>query len=313
MTETIFSVSPTNSWQVDGGERIYFPVEGLRESFRNRIIRHKRYKRDGARLEDTYSEAIVWTITLAAYNSTEFPEEINGEDFYPTELNKLLDSFLTHETGTLMTMTRGPRRCRAESYERDEKHEQKDTAAVVMTFVEDNEDDAEVSNWSAPTAASIIVKTADDAVRACEDEGVGSDAAASLNELAGAIESYASAPGDFVGDLEAKANLLSSTVDRIEQAHTSLTEDTSDELSTLLTDPSASRAGQLLRKLSDTAQRASPEKLGVPLIVPKTWPRDLSLYSIAPLVPMDVQALIDLNPGLNPFLVPAGTTIKVHG
>lgn len=310
---SIFELYPTAAWEVDGGEKIYFPTENTRESYRNRIVRHKRYKRDGARLEDTYSEAIVWTITIAAYNSDDHEEEVNGSDFYPTELNKLLDSFTVHETGTLTTLTRGPRRCRAESYDRSEDKATIDSAAVVLTFVEDNEDDAETSNWAAPTAASIVVKTAEDAVRALEEEGVGSDAAASLNEMAGAIESYASAPGEFVGDLEAKASLLSSTVDKIENAHTSLSEEVGDETSALLTDPGASRAGKLMRKLSDVAQKASSQKVAPPLVVPKTFPHDLSLFDIAPGVPMSVEDIIQLNPGLDPFFVPAGTPIKVHG
>lgn len=311
MADDIFAVSPSVSWQVDGGEEIVFPAESTRESYRNRIIRHKRYKRDGARLEDTYSEAIVWTITVAAYNSPDHEVLVDGLDFYPTKLNELLDSFLVHKTGTLNTLTRGPRRCRAESYEREETNENRDSASVVLVFVEDNEDDSETSNWTAPTAASVAVKTAEEATRECEDHGVGEDVAASLNENASAIESYSSAPSEFAGDIDAKASLVVRTVDRIEKAHANLVDGSGDEVRTLLTDPSSSRAGKLLRKLSDTASRAVYERLQEPAPTPITRPRDISLFDLAPVQNVSVDDLINLNPGLDPFFVPAGTTILV--
>ena len=313
MADEIFGLYQGAKWVV-GGKVIKFPTTEIKEVYRNRLIQHKRAYRKGARLDDTHEDPIGWQITIEAYNSPDHEPGIIGLRFYPTQLNKLLDSFQIHETGDLTLPTRGVRRCRAESYERVERAGERDAAAVVLTWLQDNEDDQRASDFQAPNAASIAKKVAQDATRASEEQGAGGDLSSSINELGASIEGTLNAPGDFVGDIESQANAIASAVDKIESTFARTTAEAANEVETLLSDPGSSRAGLLHRKLADAAKQAATLKqtnIGQEIIT-KTFRRDLSLFAIAASTGNTAPDVLSLNPTLNPFSVLTGTVVRVY-
>lgn len=308
--EGIFGKYPTAAFEVKGQVR-YFPVIRIEEDHENRVVPHERAYRRGARLDDTNSKAKVWRLTVEAYNSEWMEEGVVKTAFYPDELNKLLDLFDVHETGTLTIPTRGPKRCRAHRYSRVETSEERDCAVIVLTFMEDNEDDANQSAWQAPSAHSVIVQKATDAVRACEDQApMKADLFTMLRELAAAVESYANAPFEYIGDLEAQVRSLNNAVSSIEDTYNKRAEEAQAEVFEMLTDPAASRAGRLLRELSDTAGRVLKDKLKEgPKLFTSVPKHDTTLFAIAVTAGMDPQRLLEINSALDPFNVPAGTPV----
>lgn len=313
MADSVFDAYPSCSWTAKGKAEVVFPVVRIEEEYRNRIAPHERYKRDGARLDDTGSKARVWRLTIEAYNSRDQEEDVKPLTFYPDELNKLLDSFSVHETGDLVVSTRGPRRCRAEGYTRVEESTERDAAAVVLTFIEDNEDDASAAAWQAPSAMSVVASKADDAARTCSEAGFSPNLTANLREMASALESYANGPSEYLGDLERQATTIQQAVQRVEDTYNERANEGMEELYTLLTDPRSSRAGRALRALGDAVGRAVADKATLgPRIVTKILNRNATLFGIATDAGVALEKLLELNPSLDPFNIPAGTPFKLE-
>lgn len=311
---TIFERYQSFSWTPKGGATLVFPVESTREGYRNRLVRHKRPYRDGARLDDTGHDAIVWTLSCGFYNGNWHEAEIaDPAAVYPQLVNDLCDSFKIHETGDLVTATRGTRRCRAESYDRTEASSPRDAAIVNFVWVEDNEDDAAAAAQQGPSVAAVTLSKARAATFDVESTGLGGDGFASLTALAAEVEALVRSPGEYAGELEGKANALTSRVRSIERAFASESEQATSDVRRILTDPMNSRAGRRLREVSDLAQQSVASKLSMgPRIVGKVSPRDTSLFAMAAASGADVADVLRLNPGLNAFFVPAGTLVRVR-
>jgi hypothetical protein len=314
MAEEIFELYPTAKWEVPGKPAITFPVVALRENFANRIVPHKRVYRDGARLDDTGSEATEWSITADFYNSADHEQDVDGPNLYPTVLNKLCDSFTVHETGTLTVPTRGPRRCRAQRYARTEDAENRDFARVEFSWLEDNEDDASQAAFAAPNASAIVKKLGADMVKAAQLDGASSLNMAQINEFVASLEALANAPGEFVADLESVGDLVVGAIIRLERAFANTTDPEQNETARLLAEPPASRALELMYELADASKRIAGERVksNGPKLITRTFNRDLSLFDIATEVGQSASDLMALNPSLDAFHVPAGTSVVMH-
>lgn len=317
MTQEVFEVVqlfPPCSWEVDG-EKITFPIEGIQENYANRIAEHKRLYRDGARLDDTGSDPTTWTITVAFYNLNDEPGIDDPETQYPDVVDRLTDACKIHETGTLITPTRGARRCRAMSYDRVDSFEDRDVAAVTFTFLEDNEDDATQQDFKQVNGASAARKTANEGKALADAEGAGGGFDMSdLNQFAGELEGLANAPGEFVGDIEAKANAIQNKVQSVEDTFTNAKNEAVTETTLLLTNPSASTAGRRLRSVADqakgTAERKAAGQLGG--ITTITFTRTVSIFDVAAKVNQNSEELIGLNFGIEDMMnIPAQTAIRV--
>lgn len=309
----VFEQYPVAEWAV-GTVVIAFPVARIQELGGNRLVRHKRIHRDGARLDDTGSQEKIWELTCDFHTDNNDPG-IDNSGLYPQTLNDLIDSFDIHETGTLTTTTRGKRKCRAESYRRVEDAMERDMAAVVFTFVEDNEDDATAQSFQAPTARAIGKLTGEAASAAAASQGVGlNDAFSQINAKAAELESLASAPTDFIADLDAKANILSSKVIAIEKAFANTANTAGGEVALLLTNPGASHAGRMLRKLSDVARRSTIDIVSAgPRIIAKTFPRTVSLFDVATELNQSIDTLLKLNPKIgDPLAILPKTPINIY-
>lgn len=306
----IFEQYPTATWQV-GGRSFTFAVERLEERRSNRLIRHKRIYRDGARLDDTFAEAREWVATCLFFNDEEQEEGVDGATQYPDNANDLCDSFDEHETGELTTPTRGPRRCRAESYTRTEDATIRDATAITFVWVEDNEDDAAAAAFVAPSAKSQNISVIAAADFALEGAGI---PGGNLNDLASDLQGLAEAPGDFVSQVEARTRALGSKLRDTERAFTKSASEAKTEAERLLTDPENSRALRLIREARDNTARLLVEiqaGLGPP-VVSVTYPAPVSIWSVAAKLGQDPIELARLNPALPDLLaIPAGTAISV--
>ena len=314
-SDEIFAKYPTASWKPDTGKELFFAVKSLQETFRNRIVRHKRIYRDGARLDDTGTDAIEWHLNCLFFNDTLQQEQgLDGETQYPDNANALCDSFTIHETGTLTTPTRGPRRCRAETYERSETSDVRDAAQINFTWVEDNEDDAKAAAFTAPSAKSVSVSIAAAAIEACAAAGVTSDNLGTFNEFMDALQELAESPGDYVSDLESKANAALGKIKQTEESFTTAASQASSDHQRMLSDPENSLALRMLRRAQDNSARMIVEVIAAtqPVIKQVTFTVARDIFDIAAQYDQDASALMKLNNQLADLLfIAAGTPVKI--
>lgn len=312
MADDIFGQYPPCRWVV-GSKDITIPVARYEVTYENRLAEHERLYRDGARLDDTFSKAIVHTLTVDLFNGHLEPG-VPGNTLYPDTANAICESFLIHETGTLHTPTQGPRRCRAHMYTRVEDHGERDMAALRLVFKEDNEDDARAAAFKAPSALSVSRTLSEKTVRDMQKAGAFNDAVSELLEFGAELEGLASAPQQTVQDLDEKATALSNKCDAVERAFTKSGSENAAEINQILRDPRGSRAGRNLRRLSDTSRRATLDKAGVGRdVTTRTYNRVVSIFDVAVDVGQDAAALIRLNPKLlDSLAIPEKTPIYVY-
>lgn len=313
--EAIFGAYPVAKWEATGKPAVSFPFETLEENGGNRLVPHERLYRDGARIDDTGSRATTYTFAIPVLNSPNHEEGVDGLAQYPDLALKLIEACEVHETGTLTVPTKGPRRCRAETWRRMEDARKVDMAALVITWMEDNEDDADAAAAQAPSASTVASKYAQDAIDACQEWGADSDLLSSLTDFANDLQDLANAPAQYVADIEAKAGNLAAAADRVEATFASTTDEAEDELGTLLTDPQASRAGRMLARVKDVAARAPLEPHSHKgKIITRTFGRDVSIFDVATIVGQNPADLIDLNTQLEDLLhIERDTPVRIFG
>lgn len=319
MPDEIFEQYAVCSWKVKGEDALVIPVERIEESGGNRIVSRERPYRDGAKLDDTGAKPKQWVLSCSFFNGHTEPGMPNpdatgaSETLYPDHLNKVIASCDKHETGDLILPTVGKRRCRAESYRRVEEYTERDAASVTLTFTEDNEDGVTASSFTAPSVRAVSRSLAEATVFDLEEAGLGGDLAGDLEEFASDLEGLAAAPGEFVGDLEAKAKSIEDSCERIEAVHTQAVNTVTGEVATLLTSPQNSAGLRHLRKLRDTVARAVGERVAsAPKIVPKVFTVPKSIFGVATELQQDADKLMQINPQIEDhLLIPANTVIKV--
>jgi hypothetical protein len=310
----LLTAGPTNSWKPDDGEEIFFAVERIRERHVNRLAPHKRYNRPGARIDNTGADPKFYELTLFFFNSTKQESGIDGTTQYPDNLNKFCDSFDSQETGTLTLVTRGPRRCKAESYERTETKDVRDAAAVTAVFLADNEDDSAAADFQAPSAKSVAESLAFSAIEACEDAGITSEDLISIGELTAQLVGYANFPGDFVGEYEQLGNQIVSSIEKVEDEFAKNAQEAVNDGETLLTQPEKSRGLRLLRRLADVIPRLGAEQNeGADRIISVTYDVPLSIYDVAVRVSQDAGDLLAINKQLpDPLLIPPRVPVFIR-
>ncbi len=305
---------PACGWSVEG-KAFTFGITSIEETYRNRLVDHERVYREGARLDDTGSKATVWTIVAEFYNQHDEPGIGPRDRQYPDRVDAFTDSLKIHETGTLKTPTRGPRRARLESYTRSDEMSQRDFASVTLVFWEDNEDDAKQQSFNQVSGAGAARKAAEDGTGAAEAEGAGGGFDMSdLNEFAGELEALANAPGDFVDDIDAKANAIGNKVESIEDTFTTVGNEVVTEVKTLLTKPEASLPLRRMRKTHDVAKGIAQRKAAGQIAgtTTVTFPRTVSIFDVATKFGQPSELLIALNGRIEDVMnIPADTPITI--
>jgi prophage DNA circulation protein len=301
----IFELYPDPRYQVDSYD-ITFSLISLQEEGGNRLARHPRLYRDKERLEDTGATSRIWTMTGEFYNGG----ESGGK--YPDDVDKLLEAAGVHKTGTLTVPTVGPVKVRLATYKRLEQSTDRDLAMLTMVWVEDGVDDESATRWQAPQASAVAPGLVADAVNGFDGLGIDMDPFQEITDFCDSLSELAQSPFDYVDTWEARAAKVANAIDRVEASYTTtpLNRVLSD-VSTLMTDPLASRPGMLLRKLSGIVSTAATTHRS-PTIITRMFDKPLPIFSIAQLVKQDSTALIKLNPGLPLLSIPAGTPVRMY-
>lgn len=295
-------------WEVTG-YRIPIPVKKVNTRSGNRIVRRARQNRDGAKLDDTGSMETTFTLEVDFYNGCS-EEGMPSDDMYPGLPNYLEKSLKVHETGNLYLPRHGKRRCRLETIESVETFEDRDMAATVLTFIEDNEDSLTAQSFTAPSARSASRRVAELTTFSAEQNGVSlSDSGAGISELAAEVETLITSPFEYLGDLQAQAERVIALCERLEDIHASRR----TQVGELLAAPPGARALRGLIDLRDKAARVVEEKQSaMPRLVPYVVPSQRSIFDIAVQFDQDPTQLIAANPDLgDPLAIEPRTVVKV--
>lgn len=305
---TIFEQYPVASWKVGSLPALMFPVVKISESGGNRIVKRERPYRDGAKLDDTGSNAKQWSITVHFDNGIEEEGLDSTKLLYPNILNEMIASFDIHETGDLVVPTRGRVRARAETYQRDETESERDEAVVTFTFCEDNEDNVGNQQFEQQNINASANRLTEVTVFSAQSEGVWSTSLSDLNEFAGELEGLANYPGDTVANIDSQCSIVIGAANRVGRAFTR----ESEENRNMLNDPEMSLTQRKLEETKDMAARARAEAYaGRPRLTPFYVAGDTTLFDIAAATGQAFEDLNELNPGVDAFHVAKNTVINI--
>lgn len=307
----VFEQYPIGRWKVGSAEEVRFVVLSITEAIGNRLIRHERPFRDGAKLDDTGAIADSWNCELLFSNTVEEPgQEGNPRPMYPDMLRVLRESARVHQTGDLTLPTVGRVRARLESMSRTETADERDTARVGVVFVNDNEDSLDAAQQRPPTVRSSAAKLAQQTKFTTDSLGAFDVDLGDLTEFASDLEGLLLAPGRAVDDVTTQVRRNRRAIARIQRAQEQL----ADDVETSFSDPEGSEAVRQLRLLSDRQAQADTEKTASrPRTRTYTVGADTTLFAIAAALGQDPEELLDLNSGRvdDPLDLRRGDTIRV--
>lgn len=302
-------------WIVKGQPTVYIPVRNVVEGGGNRIGQHERPHRPGARLDGMGPRAKTWTLTAEVFDSDTHIAPLANKRIYPDLANDITDAFDREETGTLVTPTRGRRRCKAHEYQRTDGEEGTRNIAVLrLVFIEDNEDDDAAAAHASLGAYATIQPVTFAAVEELEKSGATSPDVAGLSAAADQVANLLNTPEQYASQAQEIAETYIAQVNRVLTAFTTARDTVTGEMRALLTGSEGSRALALLTLARDSAAGLLSELAGngsdvVPLRF-KSW---VSLIEVAGKVGQDVELLAQLNPQIDdPFFIEPGTPIKVR-
>lgn len=310
----VFEQYSVASWQVGDSAVIRFPITGqLQQTVGNRLVRHERAYRPGAKLDSTGPAPVEVSFTARFNNTIREPGLDNGAPLYPDMLNAFMATLAVQRTGTLVLPTVGAIRARIERCQRQEDFAERDEATLQITACEDNEDAIATATFALPTARATISKQAGATVFSAEAAvAAASEDLFKLHAATTDIETLLLAPGRALADLDSQVRQQRFTVQRIRIEQDAFARDVGIEGTT---EPRGSGFFRQLLRLEDTLARASDEKFASrPRIrafvvdVPIT-----SLFEIAARLKQDAAALLDLNGErvADPFVLEQGEVIRV--
>lgn len=307
----LFELMPGCSWEADGKSAIAIPLAEVTENGKKRLCIRRRPYRRGAKIDDTGAEAFEWELQTIWHNDSTEPGIPAAA--YPDEVDKLLETFTIDEPGTLRLPTRGPIRCRFSTYRRTESADARDSARVTLYFLEDNEDDEAQLAFSSISARAVTSSLLEAAQFGLDNAGADSFDTSAFAEFASGLEEMANAPGEFVDNLDAQANSVFDSVQRVEDAFTNAGNRAARELATLLTKPENAQPIRAMRKLADVAKRHSTEIAGVgATIITRTFEVELSIFDVAQRVGQEATRIMAINTSIpDPWRIPPKTPVRV--
>lgn len=299
----IFLTYPPAKWTPDGFGGIEFYVLDIDESGGNRLAPRERPYRDGAKVDDIGSKAIVWQFVAIFNNTIE-------EGLYPDRLNELIEWTGKHVTGDLIVPTRGLVRAKAEGYSRKEIASELDQAILTLSFIEDNEDGVGAQNFTSPSAAGSTDNVADETIFDSQSEGMWNGSIQNLKQFSSQLQGLANAPGQYAQDLETAHNTMVGEVENIINTFSDITE---DGRSTLL-NPSSTKAQRDLELLKELAgQSRQDARQGQKKIITKKYIVEMNILQIATLEDQQVEDLIKINGQIENLLsIPPNTPVRMY-
>jgi len=304
----IFARYAVASWTILGDE-IRFPVLTIGEEGGLRVVRRQRPYRKGAKLDSTGPKEIAWDVDTIWSNVIEEPDLKQGNVLYPARLHAMLATVDLDQTGTLVLPTRGPIRCKLETYHRQESFEERDTARVRFTFVEDNEDKVDANSFQAPSVRATIRRGVDETNFSLESTGSFSDLMRQMEDAADQLQDAIAAPGELVQDVDQKAARFIRIVDNVVNQFNVSEQFGRDRLN----DPESHAAYRQAMILKDRAATAVDEKTSsLPRIVNFITTHTVSIFDIAVELGQDPSQLMDLNNRIEDFLaIEVGVPVRV--
>lgn len=306
----IFEGLAVASWRPHGGRAIAFPATSIRQTGGNRIVERERPYRRGAKLDSTGRRAFRWTVEAVFNNTIVEPGLDQTVPLYPNTLNKLIASFDVQRTGDLTLPTTGLVRAMLDTDERVEVHEFRDSAALTMTFIEDNEDGVDAAAFTPPSIAGQGVRLSQETEFSAQEAGAWDGSVQDLKELAANLEGLANAPDNVVQDLEGQARVLMAACDRVLNV---FSDRATQGRSLFVDDPDTvhvqRKVGLIKEGAGQTRTRARQNR---PQLTTVVFENTQSLASIAAMLHIDLMALLVANPQLpNPLCIPRGTQVRI--
>jgi len=306
----VFEQYPSGSWRPADGEAIVFVVVDVQETGGHRIVRHSIPHRKGAKLESTGEKERSWSVTAIFNNSIE-EGVVDGVPLYPQRLRQLLRSFRSQDTGTLVLPTVGEVRARLEDYDRAERSEQRDTATLILKFVEDNEESLSGAALNPPAVVATLVKLSEQITFSADRQGLHNKETISLRDFAAQVEGLLLAPGRAVADLGAVVRAHRRAIQRMIDAATTAANDSGS----LFSEPRGSETLRQLRILMDREASAEDERVSSR---PRTKAfvidvEETNIFDVAARVDQDAEELMELNAARmpDPFYLTRGEVIRV--
>ncbi len=303
----------TMSWQVGDAPKLFIPVVSVAPQIGNRIIKHRRPYREGAKLDDTGGEPRQWTI-VCVFNNTIIEQGIddNGRPLFPDVYRALKDSFDQHFTGDLVIPGEGAVRARAETMSAIETFEDVDHVVATVIFVQDNEEALDRALIRPPTARATTRRLAETTVFTAQSLGAWDGDLNGLVEFAAGVEDLLLAPGRAQNAVETQVRRNRRAIERITDAQQQLAEDVGLETNR----PRGSSMERQSLLLRDRQAAAAGERSqGRPRVT--TFVVDVevtSIFEIAARVDQSAEELLDLNDSRigDPFELRRGDPVLVY-
>lgn len=310
--ERVYDQFPPASWTPSGGRTIYFPVERVEESGGNRLVPRERAYKNGAKVDNTGSKATTWRLLCDFTNTLDEPGVENGGDpLYPTVMLLLLDSCASMETGDLVIPTRGKKRAQAQSWTTIENKDPLDTGIVTLEFMEDNEDETDVTSLKMPSVNATAIRLASNVSDAAESFGVHSASLMSFTQALAALESIANAPSTYARDVQDHASTVLASGNRLKNSFTAgaKVDAQSGDFFNTTKGNRAERLVVLGQDRAGLARMNSGNGRSKGRVV--VFENSMTMAAISSMTGADVGALIDANPRLDPTFVPRGTQVTI--
>lgn len=292
------------------GIRVTFAIQDDKLRKRNRLVRHERPYRPGAKLDSTGPEARVWNIKAIFNNSLEEPGLDQNVQQYPDNLNALMDLVDVQATGDFVHPIDGKARARLESGDRTVIHDEEDTAYVELCIIEDNEESVDKLSFQRPSIKGSFKRIAEQTVFTAKQEGLWSEDLVSLREFASDIEGLLTFPGEYadavVAQMRGAQRALKSVLMTARQQR-------NDNLQRLNETPLRTITS-VLRMLDIVGYALEEHNAGQPRTMPFFVKDDTTIYAIAADKKQDPEELMELNAQRidDPFHVQRGTTIRIY-
>lgn len=313
--EEQFAKWPPMTWTV-GGRTHPIPAITLKRSVANRLAKHVRPYRPGARHDNTGPDPVSWEVTLiAGVNAHVFAPWIPA-DFYPNGIKALELSFDLEETGTLVTPY-GEKRCKASTCTTiwDRRGEAgTDGQGTALVWVEDNEDDTSLAAFEPPQARVAGPAQVDAFLGFAVQSGAGAgDFFDTIKEATRELVAIANYPGDALAQMVSRVSVITGSAKQIVEAYASAPYGVANTASELLNDPLAGPALRKLEEFIDSTWRAiddQSKRSGRARRLVQ-YDRTVSIFEVSVDVSQSASDLMDLNPGLDFYEIPARRQIAV--
>lgn len=288
--ESLQSQTPPASFTANG-VTVTFAFQDDKLRLKNRIVKHERPYRPGAKLDSTGAETRVWNLKAIFNNTLDEPGLDPNILQYPDNMNALTDLAAVQATGDFVHPVDGRVRARLDSCDRTILHEEDDTGYVDCVFIEDNEEGVDKLAFQRPTIKGSFKRLAETTVFTAQQEGLWSSDLSTLREFASDIEGLLTFPGEYADAVTAQVRGMQRALKSVLRT---ARQQRNDNLQRLNETPLRTIVG-ITRMLDIVGFALEEHNAGNPRTVPFYVSDDTTIYAIAAQVGQDPEDLMELN------------------